>query len=220
MSTVHTVQKGECLSQIAHRHGFGSYRDLYDHPDNASLRKRRPNPNILHPGDEVVIPDKTAKHLACASGQSHRFIIRSPSRRLRLLLKDTEQEPLGGLAYVFRMEGTVTRGKTTPEGIINVPLPISGSAATLELPELGREIPLAIGHLDPLERERGSEPIAAGVQQRLSNLGYLPRELSHELDEATRLALQRFQRETMGREEPDGALDASTRDALVNAHGC
>lgn len=54
----HVVRQGECLSAIAKRYGFASYRIIYDHPDNAELRRARPNPNLLFPGDVIVIPDR------------------------------------------------------------------------------------------------------------------------------------------------------------------
>jgi len=57
MSAVYTVQQGDWLDKIARNHGFESWRDLYHHPDNAAFRSRRPNPNLIYPGDQIVIPD-------------------------------------------------------------------------------------------------------------------------------------------------------------------
>jgi hypothetical protein len=56
MSSVYTVQKGDWLDKIARNHGFESWRDLYYHPENAAFRAKRPNPNLIHPGDQIVIP--------------------------------------------------------------------------------------------------------------------------------------------------------------------
>ena len=51
----HTVKQGECLSSIAHRYGFKNAGLLYDHPDNEAFRKRRPDPAVIFPGDEIKI---------------------------------------------------------------------------------------------------------------------------------------------------------------------
>jgi len=54
----YTVQPGDTLSKIASKHGFNNYRDIYDHPSNAPFRAKRPNPNLIFPGDVIVIPEK------------------------------------------------------------------------------------------------------------------------------------------------------------------
>ncbi len=53
---VYVVVRGDSLSKIARAHGLSSWRALYDAPENADFRRRRPNPNLIHPGDRVVIP--------------------------------------------------------------------------------------------------------------------------------------------------------------------
>ena len=58
MATIHTVKKGETLGGIAKANGFKSFREIYDHPDNAAFKAKRPNPNLIFPGDVLVIPDK------------------------------------------------------------------------------------------------------------------------------------------------------------------
>lgn len=57
MSSRYTVQPGDNLSKIARRHGYPSWRVIYYHADNAEFRRRRPNPNLIHPGDILVLPD-------------------------------------------------------------------------------------------------------------------------------------------------------------------
>ena len=72
MATSHVVTQGEHLSQIAKRYGFRDSRTVWDHPDNAALRERRPSPNVLLPGDVIQIPAKRLGRLPCAT---HRFQI-------------------------------------------------------------------------------------------------------------------------------------------------
>jgi hypothetical protein len=52
----YVVKLGDNLSDIALKHGFGSWRELYEHPVNSALRSRRPNPNLICPGDRIQIP--------------------------------------------------------------------------------------------------------------------------------------------------------------------
>jgi len=56
MSTIYTVKSGDWLDKIARNHGFASWRDLYHHPENAAFRAKRPDPNKIFPGDQIVIP--------------------------------------------------------------------------------------------------------------------------------------------------------------------
>jgi hypothetical protein len=57
MGTRYTVKKGDSLSRIAARHGLPSWRIVYNSPENAVFRRRRPNPNLIQPGDELILPD-------------------------------------------------------------------------------------------------------------------------------------------------------------------
>lgn len=56
MSRAYVVKRGDNLSLIARRHGLGSWQEIYFHDDNAGFRRRRPNPNLIFPGDLVMIP--------------------------------------------------------------------------------------------------------------------------------------------------------------------
>jgi len=58
MSTPYVVKSGDWLSKIAAAHGFSDWRDIYYHPDNAAFRAQRPNPDLIYPGDVVMIPDQ------------------------------------------------------------------------------------------------------------------------------------------------------------------
>ena len=54
----HVVQRGESLTAIARRYGFSSWREIYYHDSNSEFRRRRPNPNLIHPHDVLVIPNR------------------------------------------------------------------------------------------------------------------------------------------------------------------
>jgi hypothetical protein len=59
MSAAYTVKQGDTLSAIARKHGISIWQDLYKHPDNAAFRARRPNPDLIFPGDVIMIPGET-----------------------------------------------------------------------------------------------------------------------------------------------------------------
>ena len=64
------MKEGECVGSIAFEHGF--FPDtLWDHPNNAELKGKRGDPNVLLAGDVVHVPDLRPKEVAVAAGQSH-----------------------------------------------------------------------------------------------------------------------------------------------------
>src|SRR5438552_2032144 len=69
MPTQHTVKAGETLSSIAQQNGFRDWNTIYNASENAAFRKKRPNPNLIVPGDIVMIPDKKSKTVPVSSGQ-------------------------------------------------------------------------------------------------------------------------------------------------------
>lgn len=60
MSKPYTVRPGDNLTSIARRFGLSSWQELYNSPDNAGFRAKRPNPNLIFPGDVIMVPDGTA----------------------------------------------------------------------------------------------------------------------------------------------------------------
>ena len=61
MSDRYTVKPSDNLSKIARRHGYPSWRVIYNHPENADFRRRRPNPNQIRPGDVLILPDRRSE---------------------------------------------------------------------------------------------------------------------------------------------------------------
>ena len=77
---VYKVKKGECLATIAKDKQFYDWKTIYDDSDNEELKKRRPNPNVLYPGDWIVIPAKEQKAETCAVEEAHRFRVTRAQR--------------------------------------------------------------------------------------------------------------------------------------------
>lgn len=167
------------------------------------LRQKRPNPNVLYPGDEVVIPDKQLVEGRIATGRQHTFKVAHQAWELRLRLRDHDHEPIGDVPWRLMIEGVEepAEGTTGDDGLIAVPLPAHARRATLEV--FGQEHSLAIGSLDPVSR-------VTGVQQRLARLGFDPGPFDGIVGRRTRAALRAFQ-ETQEDLEDTGRIDDATR---------
>jgi LysM domain len=93
--TSHTVEQGEHLSTIADRYGFVDYHIIWDYPANANLKKRRQNPNVLYPGDQLVIPDKQERKQSISTGKVHKFQFPTSKLRLIMIVRDVNGKPCG-----------------------------------------------------------------------------------------------------------------------------
>src|SRR5215475_15960135 len=108
----HLVQQGESLTTIADR--YASDRStILDHPDNAELKKKRAAPNVLFPGDKVVIPDRELKRVEVPTGKRHTFKVRLRKLELRVVLLDAMGDPIAGESYVLETGGDRVQGTTT-----------------------------------------------------------------------------------------------------------
>lgn len=56
MSIPYTVKPGDTLSSIARQFSLKSWKDIYRHDDNSGFRGKRPNADLIFPGDVVMIP--------------------------------------------------------------------------------------------------------------------------------------------------------------------
>ena len=114
----HTVKQGECLSSIAAKYGFGDWKALYDHPSNASLKKKRPNPHLLFPGDVVAIPEKKKKQASIQTGQSLKLSVNVPTRALQITLRGGDGKPMKNSDWALETEDLFLAGKTDGDGVL------------------------------------------------------------------------------------------------------
>ena len=188
---VHVVQQGECLSSIAARYGMKSWQVLGD--CNADLTKKRPNPNILAPGDEVNVPDPNKRWESRPTEQLHRFVVPVPKAMLRVIVRNGKGEPFGDKRFVVWVADDVHEGKTDGRGLVEVAIPALARSARLQVwcedgatddddPNIDRAI--ALGDLDPVE-------LPSGVQARLWNLGHSC-SVTGTIDDATIAAVRAF----------------------------
>jgi hypothetical protein len=206
MSLPHPIVPGECLSSVAHRYGFGEARAIWSHPDNAELRKKRPDPNALLPGDVVAIPDKEPRKESAPAGKRTVFRVRRPRAWLRLFLRDDDGTALAGKKYWLVTGNSGFEGRTDERGRLEQKVPPDAQDADLVVwmdeEDVEAEVlavSLKLGHLPPLE-----EP--TGAQARLTSLGY-------PCGEAEMPAALRAFQKAQGLPE-SGAPDAATLERL------
>lgn len=127
----HTVQQGECLSSIAARYGFSDWRHIYTHPDNADFRDERPDPNVIFPGDRLVIPARTTRTESASSEQRHRFVRKGTKTLLRLQLQDEENRKLADTRYALEIAEQTLEGRSDDDGMIEVEIPADAERGRL-----------------------------------------------------------------------------------------
>ena len=208
----HFVQQGESLATIADRYAFDR-STILDYPDNAELKKKRVDPNVLFPGDKVVIPDRELKRVEVATGKRHSFKVRLRKLELRVVLLDATGDPIAGEAYVLEAGGERVQGATTGKGEVKELVKSDAREATLTIQ--GRTLLLACSCIDPLAD--APDEGASGARERLRNLGYAVGETSDLAHGSLRTALALFQHDT--KLEVTGKLDDATRSKLANSHG-
>jgi hypothetical protein len=183
---VHTVSRNETLFTIARQHGFRSWRAIYEHPSNEHLRKLRPDPMVLAPGDSVFVPDKEPSETGA---------------------------PYGRCKYELKAAGQTLQGLTSDTGLVSHEVRDDVTEAELTLwidpedPTAVSQWTLKIGALDPIDT-------VSGVQSRLNNLGYQLGEVTGSMNDATRAALRDYQ-QSLGHGSPTGEIDYQTRRALL-----
>jgi len=165
MPTQHVVTQGECFSSIATQAGI-PWKTLWQHPDNADLKKKRLDPNVLYPGDIVTIPDKVLRSESCPVDASHKFVKSSePTHiKIRLLLDD---EPRAGVPFELQVSGQSIKGTTDGDGFLQADIPPDAQSGVLLVGEDDvRDIfEPGLGTLDPIDTD-------SGVSGRLQALGY------------------------------------------------
>lgn len=159
----YTVQEGDCLSKIAQQFGLSSDK-VWNHSQNAEIRKLRKDRNVLFPGDVLFIPDSSRGNADTAADKKHNFKRKGVPAKLRLRLIECE-EALKNEPYILDIDGTVLTGNTNGDGWIDRIIPPDAKHAVLKLKGGQESYSLRLGHLDPIET-------TSGIKARLKSLGY------------------------------------------------
>lgn len=194
MGKYHTVEQGECFSSLAFKYGFENYRAIYEHAENAELKKQRANPNVLYPEDMVFIPDNELKEVDGETEKKHKFVLMREKVTFRIVLKGEDEKPFANTRYEMTIEKTVYEGKTDGTGKIEQEISANARKGQIILYSNGADggevvgvLPLSFGHLDPVHE-------TTGVQERLNNLGFGCGKADGVIGEKTKAALLAFQK--------------------------
>ena len=208
-SSVHTVSRGESIASISSK--FGLPEDtVWLHASNATLREKRPDPDLLLEGDKVFIPEVTIRQETGATEQRHRFRRKGIPRKLRVRLHDCIDEPLRGEKVQIDVDGLVARATTDAEGWLEHPIDPQARKASVYLTN-GDVFEFQLGHLSPPRT-------TIGLQQRLLNLGFYEGPIDGASSDELTMAIVAFQ-ESEGL-PLNGIPDAQTIDALIELCSC
>ncbi len=216
MSTNHMVKPGEHLAQIAALYGLRDWRQLWDAPENAELRRLRKTPSVLFEGDRVAVPEKSTKQADGSTQKRHRFETSGKPLELRLVVEDFYFHPIANARCELIVEAETHEVRTDDKGHLKHVIPATAQSAALIVREADsplRDVVLEIeiGQLDPVDE-------LSGQVARLNNLGYFPGPSDSHDEAAFRSAVEEFQCDHgLG---VDGVCGPLTRAKLEKVHGC
>ena len=206
----YTVVQGDTLSKIAKTNKLANWRKIYDHPDNREFREKRPDPNLIFPGDELFVPEQEKKHVIANTKKKNKHRLKSQGTKLTVVLLDGNKNPLSEIDYTFDAGNGAKNGKTDKKGKLSHRIP--ADAETVKLTYEGRTVDLKVGQLDPISETEG-------VQARLQNLGYKVETIDGDKEsEEYKDAVKAFQREYDC--AVDGIVGSETRGKLKKVYGC
>lgn len=234
----HKVREGDSIMSLAHENGL-FWETVWNHSNNASLKKQRKDPDVLFPGDVVHIPDKQLKQQSCATEQTHRFTVKGTPAKFTMVLLESprndekleqvaagpgeyvepeieilEDQPRASTPYVLYGDGVMlAKGQTDADGKLEESIPADAQKGRLVLsPGTDQEqtIYLNWASMDPISE-------TAGICKRLNNLGYFCPQDADADSADLRMALQAFQRNNDL--DLTGEADEATRIKLKEVYG-
>jgi hypothetical protein len=216
MAGNYTVRQGDYLSKMAKAFGFSDYHTIWDHPNNAALKQKRQNPNVLFPGDSLFIPDRQLREESCSTDQKHRFKTKSAVLKLRLTLEDLYEKPIANASCILTLGSNSINVTTDGNGKIEQDIQPAVHDAILviqdaQTPLNNTQIAIKIGDLDPVNE-------ISGQIARLNNLGYFAGDVNQLDQTAFESAVEEFQCDqglTV-----DGIYGPKTQAQLKQVHGC
>lgn len=210
---IHTVAQGETLLKIAKHYGLDSAAAVYDHPDNEPFRAQRPNPDLIYPGDRIVVPDPGEQPVK--QGITNRrsvFVKTTATEYLRMRLDGCQ-----GKKALLSVGGRSLEATVSDAGLVEFELPEDAPAtATLQLyltegsSEPSHNLNVKLAYLDPVET-------LSGIQARCNNLGFDCGIVDGVMGSKTREGIKRFQA-SVGLEQ-DGEAGSKTQEKLRESYG-
>ena len=202
-----TVNQGDSTISLSEEYGHFA-PTIWDYADNAELKKKRSDMNVLMPGDVVVIPDKRLKYEKRPTGNKHKVRRKGIPALFRFQIFD-QNIPRKNQHYTLTVDGQEKKGTTDGSGVLQEYIPPQAKDGTLVVGDDEFTLNFKFGYLDPINEING-------IQQRLNNLGYDCGDEEGEIGKATEWALLRFQR--ANKLELTGKPDDATKKKLEEIH--
>lgn len=215
----YVVQQGDHVARLAREHGLHAPEVIWNHPDNADLKSKRSNYNVLYPGDAITIPDAESGEQPGDTEKKHRFRLKGSRLLLILRVLDYVGSPVSNAKATLWLSGDFVDLTTDAAGKMERfidPCDEDGRVRieSDKFPAI-LEADLAVGHLDPVDTIEGQIG-------RLNNLGYDagPVEAPVSADAKIRVksAIEEFQCDQ--KLSVDGICGPNTQSKLKDVHGC
>lgn len=119
-SSLPAIADGDCVLSVAAAQGYRSYKDIWQAPENDTLKTDRPSPGSLVVGDVLKAPDSKDKKVTKAVDAEWTFIVKSLKKpKLRIIIVDKERKALEDCEWTLSGIASET-GKTGADGLIEV----------------------------------------------------------------------------------------------------
>ena len=214
MSKTVVATASDSIISLAQAAGFADWHVIYDAPENAALKKKRPDPGVLQAGDQVFLPDFDALTVTLKAPGTYTIHTKSIYAEVHMLLSDPAGKPYANKNWELKVGDRIFKGRTDAQGTVKQKVPATATSGelTVFLDAKGEHKvswEVAIGGLDPIDSD-------AGVQGRLNNLGYNTGADEHgKIGKGTQRAIRDFQNDHGL--PVTGKVDAATRAKLERA---
>jgi hypothetical protein len=144
---IHVVRRGDSLDAIAKTQGYRDWQVIYKSRCNARLRSLRPNPNLIHPGDTVMLPPRAADIRAVLQTRMDR--LKAARQDSEALFESIKRQLDAEFGKVNRVGNTVDTAATVLNILVSLGSLCAKGYKTLEMgaadlakanKELGKEV--------------------------------------------------------------------------------
>ncbi len=214
----YTVKQGDWFAKIVKRQGYGNiWKPIFQHADNKEFRETCPDPDLLIPGVQCVLPDKNEGEEAKKTNKKWQFELAPAKAQLHVVLLRPNGQPLKSTPYKLVFHGPMVEGKTVSKktdgsGAVKCEISTDVEKATLTIE--GQTMELLIGHLEPVATLKG-------VQARLQNLNYHVESIDGAagVGTPTEASIRAFQAvHTL--KDPEGVAEKATKAKIKDIYGC
>ena len=118
MAIKYQLKQGDCIYCIAEKYGVMA-ETIWNHPSNVQIKEERKNPNMLSPGDIIILPDKRIKEVREQTNQVYKFTTKWKNHQhwIEIELIDDDDKPISNKKYMITLpDGTLKEGTLDQNG--------------------------------------------------------------------------------------------------------